>query len=239
MDDGKDGFDFKRFLDSLQPPKRTEAEERAKLIEYRRIRVDQWRDRVRSNLPIWPFARWNNHDWVQRCDPRIVSFLRDLWEPFSRDGKDWKPGGSVLVCAPPKHGKSTGIYAALRVAVSGVRKALEAGEDIGQLPSIMWTTEAALVDEQRAYRTELLERCSQSSILVIDELGLAGGHQAPVGGTPVIMQLLGMRHDQGLSTCVTSGVGRVALESRYGGGAYRRMTERGRALDIVGRSKPS
>jgi hypothetical protein len=230
-------LDFEGFLKTLPQPQWDEAEERRRAIEYRRIRVDEWRRRLAGNLPNWRFAERGNREWVQRCNPKLLAFL-DQWKPMVRDGKDWKLGPQgVIVSAPPRHGKSTGIYAAIRSGILGVRAALEAGEEIGALPSMLWTTEAALVDEQRQYRTDLLDRCGSVGLLVIDEFGLAGGHQAATGATPVIMQLLGMRHDRNLPTAVTSGISQRDILARYGAGVHRRLTERAMSFDIIGAAK--
>jgi hypothetical protein len=230
MDQGEQ--DFQALLLRLAGEAPTDDEAKRRAIEWRRIRVDEWRQGLAKALPNWPFAKWDNEDWVRRCNLSLVAELRG-WSPWERHGSSYRPSQGLLVCGKAYGGKSSGIVACIRQAVRRVRDDLEAGEEITGLPSVVWTTEAALIDEQRQYRHELFERCLFAPVLVVDELGVAGGHAAATGSTPIVMHLLGQRYDRQMPTLATSGISSRAIGERYGSGALRRLVEGAKVVDLL------
>lgn len=224
--------EFDALLAKLVANAPSDDELRRREREQVTLRVNEWRQELTANLPNWPFARWDNAEWRNACDITVASRLR-AWQPFERQGRNFVAGKGTLVCGGPRTGKSTGVYAAIRKAVKEIREAADKGEPIGRLPRVQWTTEAQLVVEQRQFRSELFGRCARADVLVIDEVGLAGGHAAPTGQSPVIMHMLCERYDRGLTTVITSGIGTKSLLERYGAGALRRMTERAVVVDLL------
>jgi DNA replication protein DnaC len=110
--------------------------------------------------------------------------------------------------------------------------AVASGKSFGAPPSLVWLTEKKLVEEQVQRKGELYRKAEQADILVLDELGTAGGHVSQVGQFPIIAGILEERYAAGLSTIATSGLSRVAIAERYGAGTLRRLMHGAEIVDL-------
>lgn len=226
-------FDFAGLVASL----RLDQNEAGQAIKEREqaesaARMREWRQEVIAAVPNWPWARWENKAWSSNLHSTIRREL-EAWEPFHLQDGRITTGESMVLCGPSGCGKSTGIYAALSAAVKKVRHAVETqGQPFRGWGQVAWITEAQLVLEASQRKTDLFRRASSATVLVLDELGLANGHVAPVGQSPVVMALLAERYDRGAATIATSGVPQRVLAEKYGTGAVRRLTHRAKVVDV-------
>lgn len=214
---------LKKYLSEL-PFAVTEEDEQRMNRERSLTVVKDWTMGLGNRLPKWPHARWTNDDWRKRLDQRMAEGVR-RWAPVKRDGTRYVADQSIVTLGESGYGKSTALMAQLALMVSTFRKRAEAGEIISRLPSILWVTEAELVQEQRGYDSERLEWASEVDICILDELGASNGHQAMTGAAPVVHALVTKRYDRGKRTCATSGMKRHELSNRYGAAVARRLLE--------------
>ena len=226
------GFDFEGFIRGLKldtgQPERADERERdaneAKLAEWRRVTA--------GGLPDWVWANWSNEAWTRRLWPRTRAAL-EAWKPVEFAGGAFVVGEGRLVLGPSGCGKSSGVFASLSAASKAARlAAVASGKSFGTPPSLVWVSEESLVHEQAERRNELFRKAEGASILVIDELGTAGGHVSQVGQSPVVAAILCRRYDAGLTTIATSGVSRRELGERYGSGVFRRLVHGSVVVDL-------
>ncbi len=228
------GFDFEGFirglkLDTGNPDK---ADERDR--DANEARLAEWRRVTAGGLPDWAWANWCNEAWTRRLSPRVRAELGS-WKPFEFAGGCWRIGEARLVIGPSGCGKSSGVFASLSAASRASRLAAVAlGKAFGEPPTLVWLTEKKLVEAQGERKSELYRRAEVASILVIDELGTAGGHVSQVGQFPIIAGILEERYAAGLSTIATSGLSRVAIAERYGAGTLRRLMHGSVIVDLFG-----
>ena len=194
-------------------------------------RMREWRQEVIATVPNWPWAQWGNKPWADNVHFLIQSELKK-WAPMRLADGRITPGDGMVLCGPSGCGKSTGIYAALSAAIKEIRTSVEQGGPFRGWGQVMWVTEAQLVLEASQRRSDLFRKSSSAGVLVLDELGLANGHVAPVGQSPVVMALLAERYDRGAATIATSGVPQRVLAEKYGTGAVRRLTHRAKVIDL-------
>lgn len=195
----------------------------AKLREYHASFIDDWYSKFARDLPDWDWARYGNRSWEQRCDPKLLAFVK-AWPVFSLDkAKQRLVPRSLVVTARTGSGKSTAVCARLHLAASNLRKATIDGKTtIKYPPPIAWYTEQQLLKASWD-DDETMSRARKVQLLVLDELGFAGGDQAAKGKTPVILDVLCSRYDKGLATVVTSGMSLDQLAARYGSAIVRRL----------------
>ena len=226
------GFDFEGFIRGLKldtgQPERADERERdaneAKLAEWRRVTA--------GGLPDWVWANWSNEAWTRRLWPRTRAAL-EAWKPFEFVGGAFVVGEGRLVLGPSGCGKSSGVFASLSAASKAARlAAVASGKSFGAPPTLVWLTEKKLVEEQVQRKGELYRKAEQADILVLDELGTAGGHVSQVGQFPIIAGILEERYAAGLSTIATSGLSRVAIAERYGAGTLRRLMHGAEIVDL-------
>ena len=231
-DEGGSGFDFAGFIRGLKldtgNPRQAEERERdaneAKLAEWRRVTA--------GGLPDWAWANWANEAWTRRLSPRVRTALGS-WKPFEFAGGGWSIGEARLVIGPSGCGKSSGVFASLSAASRAARlAAVASGKAFSEPPSLVWLTEKKLVEAQGERKSELYRRAEVASILVIDELGTAGGHVSQVGQFPIIAGILDERYAAGLTTIATSGVSQRVLAERYGAGVIRRLGHGSVVVDL-------
>ncbi len=226
-------FDFAALVASLALDQ-NEAGHAIKEREHAEnaARMREWRQEVIAAVPNWPWARWDNDSWLSNVHATIRREL-ETWAPFRLVDGRITTGESVVLCGPSGCGKSTGVYAALSAAVKKVRHAVETqGQPFRGWGQVVWATESQLVCEASQRKTDLFRRASSATVLVLDELGLANGHVAPVGQSPIVMALLSERYDRGAATIATSGVPQRVLAEKYGTGAVRRLTHRAKVVDV-------
>jgi len=226
------GFDFEGFIRGLNldtgQPERADQRER----DANEARLAEWRRVTAGGLPDWAWASWMNEAWTRRLSTRARATL-EAWKPFEFAGGSWRVGESRLVLGPSGCGKSSGVFASLSAASKASRLAAVASKQaFGTPPSLVWVSEESLVHEQAERKNELFRKAEGANILVIDELGTAGGHVSQVGQSPVIAAILCRRYDAGLTTIATSGVSRRELGERYGSGVFRRLVHGSVVVDL-------
>lgn len=234
FDDTGTGFDFEGFirglkLDTGQPDRADERERDANAAK-----LAEWRRATAVGLPAWGWANWANEAWTSRLWPRTRAAL-EPWVPFTFDDGAFVVGKGRLVIGPSGCGKSSSVFAALSAASKAARlAAVASGKAFGEPPSLVWLTEKKLVEAQGERKSELYRRAEVASILVIDELGTAGGHVSQVGQFPIIAGILDERYAAGLTTIATSGVSQDELGGRYGAGVFRRLMHGSEIVDLFG-----
>lgn len=233
-DDYGGGFDFAGFirglqLDSGQPDRADERERDANAAK-----LAEWRKATAGGLPAWEWANWANDAWTSRLWPRTRAAL-EPWKPFTFADGAFVVGGARLVIGPSGCGKSSSVFAALSAASKAARlAAMASGVAFGTPPTLVWASEESLVREQSARKDGLFFAAESADILVIDELGTAGGHVSQVGQSPVVAAILGRRYDAGRNTIATSGLSRVEIAERYGAGTLRRLMHGAEIVDLFG-----
>lgn len=233
-DEAGSGFDFEGFIRGLQldtgNPRQAEERER----DANEARLAEWRRVTAGGLPGWAWANWANEAWTRRLSPRTRAAL-EPWKPFEFVGSGWRIGEARLVIGPSGCGKSSGVFAALSAASKAARLAASAsGKAFGEPPSLVWASEESLVRGQSARKDGLFFAAESANILVLDELGIGGGHVSQVGQSPVVAAILGRRYDAGLTTIATSGVSQRVLAERYGAGVIRRLGHGSVIVDLFG-----
>jgi len=209
-------------------------DEQAKQREYewRASFIDEWWSQTRKNIPSWKFARFGNKVWESKCDPRVLRAVRE-WSPMKlTNGK--LVAHSMVVCAQSGSGKSTAILARLYETSKRLKDAtIEGRSTVRYPPGILWVTEQQLLSAQDERNFQLMNDAREVSMLVLDEFGFAGGHDAIKGRTPVGLDILGNRYDQELATVVTSGLSLAQLGKRYGVAITRRMENQAKVVDLL------
>jgi hypothetical protein len=228
------GFDFAGFIRGLQldtgQPERADERER----DARGAQLAEWRRVTAGGLPDWAWANWANEAWTRRLSPRVREALGS-WKPFEFVGGGWRIGEARLVIGPSGCGKSSGVFASLSAASRAARlAAVASGKAFGSPPSLVWVSEESLVHEQAERKSELFRKAETAGLLVIDELGIGGGHVSQVGQSPVVAAILGRRYDAGRNTIATSGVSQRVLADRYGAGVIRRLGHGSVIADLFG-----
>lgn len=185
--------------------------------------VDGWWSKIARDLPDWSWARFSNKSWESRCDGKLLDAVK-RWPVFELDANTRKLSPRALVVtAPTGAGKSTAVLARLYMANDKLRQAtIDGRAKVKYPPPIAWYTEAQLL-KASWNDDECLERAKRIPLLVLDELGFAGGDQAAKGKTPVILDVLCARYDRGLATVITSGLSLDQIGVRYGSAIARRM----------------
>lgn len=185
--------------------------------------VDAWWSKIARDLPDWSWARFANKSWESRCDRRLLDAVK-RWPVFELDKSTRKlhPRG-LVVTAPTGAGKSTAVMARLCMAHEKLRQATVDGRArVKYPPPIAWYTEAQLL-KASWNDDDCLERAKRVPLLVLDELGFAGGEQAAKGKSPVILDVLCARYDKSLATVITSGLTIDQIGMRYGSAIARRI----------------
>lgn len=193
--------------------------------------VDGWWSKIARDLPDWPWARFSNKSWESRCDGKLLDAVK-RWPVFelNADTRKLSPR-ALVVTAPTGAGKSTAILARLYMAHDKLRQAtIDGRARVKYPPPIAWLTEAQLL-KASWNDDEQLERAKRIPMLVLDELGFAGGDQAAKGKTPVILDVLCARYDRGLATVITSGLSLDQIGVRYGSAIARRMQTNANVYD--------
>ena len=231
-DDIGTGFDFEGFIRGLKldtgQPERADERER----DAHAFKLAEWRRATAGGLPDWAWANWTNEAWTRRLSPRARVAL-EAWKPFEFAGGAFVVGEGRLVLGPSGCGKSSGVFASLSAASKAARlAAVASGKAFGKLPTLVWVSEESLVRDQAERKDRLFSSAEIADILVIDELGTAGGHVSQVGQSPVIAAILGRRYDAGLTTIATSGVSQDELGERYGSGVFRRLVHGSVVVDL-------
>lgn len=214
--------------------KMTVDDERAKESElrWRAGFIDEWWTQTKKDLPSWKFARHGNKVWESRCDKRVLDAVQ-AWTPFRlQQGKLVAQG--MVVCAPSGTGKSTAVLARLYEAAKRLKQAtLEGRSTVRYPPGILWVTEQQLLSAQDERNYQLMNDAREISLLILDEFGFAGGHDAARGRTPIGLDILCNRYDQELATVVTSGLSIPQLARRYGIAITRRMENQAKVVDLL------
>jgi DNA replication protein DnaC len=152
--------------------------------------------------------------------PRLLAFA-DKWQP----GR-----GSLALLGPSGVGKTTAeILCANRLRI----EAINAGDDTRPITRAMWVTgiELALDGRESRFgsRDETLHAAMRAPLLFIDEIGQERSDPR------WLLELMDERYFNNRPTISSSGLQRAELESRYGAGAVRRLTEPGGVLiDLFG-----
>jgi hypothetical protein len=217
----------------------TVDDERAKQREREWVasHVDEWWGEARKNLPAWKFARFGNQVWESRCDPKLLAVVKS-WVPMTLSDGKLVPQG-MLLCAPSGAGKSTAVLARLYETASRLRRAsLDGRSTVRYPPGLMWVSEQQLMTAQDERHAQLLNEARSVSLLVLDEFGFAGGHDAARGRTPIGLDILSNRYDQQLATVVTSGMSVAQLAKRYGVAITRRMQDGAKVVDMLAGARP-
>lgn len=193
--------------------------------------VDGWWSKIARDLPDWSWARFSNKSWESRCDGKLLDAVK-RWPVFELDANTRKLSPRALVVtAPTGAGKSTAVLARLYMANDKLRQAtIDGRARVKYPPPIAWYTEAQLL-KASWNDDEQLERAKRIPLLVLDELGFAGGDQAAKGKTPVILDVLCARYDRGLATVITSGLSLDQIGVRYGSAIARRMQTNANVYD--------
>lgn len=214
-------------------------DERAKQreCEWRASFIDEWWGEARKNLPAWKFARFGNKVWESRCDERVLRAVRE-WSPMKlSNGK--LVAQSMVICAPSGAGKSTATLARLYDASKRLKDAtIEGRSTVRYPPGILWVTEQQLLAAQEERNYQLMNDAREVSLLILDEFGFAGGHDAIKGRTPLGLDILSNRYDQELATVVTSGMSLGQLAKRYGMAITRRMENEAKVFDLLAGVRP-
>lgn len=214
-------------------------DERAKQreCEWRASFIDEWWTQTQKNLPSWKFARFGNKVWESRCDERVLRAVRE-WSPMKlSNGK--LVAQSMVICAPSGAGKSTATLARLYDASKRLKDAtIEGKSTVRYPPGILWVTEQQLLAAQEERNYQLMNDAREVSLLILDEFGFAGGHDAIKGRTPLGLDILSNRYDQELATVVTSGMSLGQLAKRYGMAITRRMENEAKVFDMLAGARP-
>jgi hypothetical protein len=143
---------------------------------------------------------------LAKCDQRLRR-LASEYDPVTH--------GALLVLGPTGSGKSLAFaQAAFRHAMSGRR-------------GTVWTTASRLVEARRGHRlgageAPAVEDAQNATWLILDELGWERGDPGPV------LDVLSARYDSGRVVCVTSGLAKADIATRYGEAVIRRIEESSR-----------
>jgi sigma54-dependent transcription regulator len=219
-----------KILESLTPENQEQAKRRG--AEYVQLELDEWWGKIAPDLPRFPYARWENREWLERCSPRVVEAVK-AWRVFELEKDKLRAKHGLLLCAPTGTGKSTAVLARIHRAYTHARKLAGEGKlTVGHPPTIVWITEQRLV-QWSWDDNERMQRARDAGLLVVDEVGFAGGDQAVKGRTPAILDIMSARYDRSIPTVVTSGLCVDDLVRRYGVAVVRRMQNCADILDIV------
>lgn len=209
-------------------------DEKAKVRErqWRADHIDEWWRGTVKDLPTWRFARYGNKAWESRCDGRVLRAV-SAWAPFRlRQGK--LVASSLALCAPSGAGKSTAVLARLHETARRMREAtLEGKSTVRYPPGILWVTEQQLLASQEERNFKLLNEARDVSMLVLDEFGFGGGHEAIKGRTPIGLDVLCNRYDKELATVITSGLSMLNIARRYGVAIARRIENESTICDLL------
>jgi hypothetical protein len=171
-------------------------------------------------FPSWPWARFDNADFRQRVDPRLLAAV-DAYKPSEH--------GSLVECAPTGRGKS-----ALLVAwIWRWREELRARvlEGAGLTMSFAWVSGFELAGARKRSglgdEAPLVKLACAVSLLVLDEVG-----QEPPGEESFVV--LDARYREGKPTIITTPLAPKALMQHLGGGGYRRVLEHGALVEAFG-----
>lgn len=184
--------------------------------------------RVLDQLPKW--------DWCCVGDPK---FARVVDPQIQKLSKRWTPGvGSILILALSGTGKTAGTRAGLvrhgEQALTrllgdhdGRESRIAAEKSFREFCQTVWTTPSEIgwaMKEHRlgSERPDLVRRCVEAPILVLDELG-----PEPANLAGLLFDIVRERNDKGLPTIVTSGLTASEFRSRYGDAMWRRLTQDG------------
>lgn len=221
---------LQRILSNLTPEDQEKAKRRGS--EYVQMNLDEWWGKFAPDLPRFAFAKWDNSEWVNRCNPKVLEAVK-AWRVFELDGDRLRAKHGMLLCAPTGAGKSTAVLARIHRAYAYARKMAGEGRlTVGHPPSIVWLNEQQLV-EASWDNHDRMQKARTAGLLIIDEVGFAGGDQAVRGKTPAILDVMSARYDRSLPTVITSGMSVDDLARRYGLAVVRRMQNCADVLDLV------
>lgn len=223
--------ELSKVLATLEWSEDDEARAQARIRDANVAKVEAWANSVTDGLPSWKWARASNPEWMAKVDGRIVEAAKAWKWVLPGDRDSIVAGKGLVLLAPTGAGKSSAIVARIHDGLARLRS-WGNRETVGRLPSVLWVREADLVADQWA-GGELGPRAKRADVLIIDELGFANGEKAPTGKSPVIMDIVFRRYDDGRSTTITSGLASDQLAERYGTSMFRRLAEGATIVDLM------
>lgn len=174
-----------------------------------------------GGLPRWPYARFGNKQWLDRCDPQIVGAVR-AW--------DLKSG--LWLGAKTGHGKTTSLIAKYYAAHAEALKTAQLGEEVWPKGAVYCTgIDLAEAQKRRRFdeRHRLIDAVMERPIAIIDEIT-----RAPVD---LIFEIVDARVRAGLATVACSGSSAQEFGAMFGANVLRRFYDAGKVVDCFAGKK--
>jgi hypothetical protein len=182
------------------------------------VEDDQYRFKGPLKFPNWEWARFSNEEFRRRVSPTILRAL-EAWSP-DRDG-------SIVITGPTGRGKSSCPVAWVWREHDRMLERVEAGENLGF--SFAWITGYELSGARKrsplGEESRLVQHAMDVPLLFLDEVGTEPACEE-------LFAVLDARYRGQLVTVLTSPLEPKALATTIGGGAYRRLLERGALIDV-------
>jgi hypothetical protein len=204
-----------------------EAERR---LEGRRSTVERWwSNRLGvdglGGLPAWDYARWENGEWVKRCNPQIIEAVRA-----------WDLRSSLTLFGKTGAGKTSALVARLADAHAGALAAAETPPPGYKLPpAFLYATGYELGEASKRRKlgqdTHALLTCAQDrALLILDELHPS---HTPID---VAFAVVDARVRAGLPTAIGAGMSATEFGGMFGAALLRRVIENSKVVDAHGRA---
>jgi hypothetical protein len=168
-----------------------------------------------GGLPTWPYARFGNKKWVDRCNPRLVEDAR-TW-----DFRSWRWRG-----AKTGEGKTTTLAARYFEAHAAAIKAAQRGEEVRPRGAVYCTgSDLAEAQKRRHFdeRHRLIDAVMQRPVAIIDEIT-----RAPV---ELVFEIIDERFRAGLTTVACAGTSAREFTGQFGSNVLRRFFDMGTVID--------
>jgi hypothetical protein len=172
------------------------------------------------SFPRWSYARHDNQEFCRRTSSGIRKDVL-AWDP-PRDG-------SIVIAGPTGRGKSSWLVAWVWREHDARRARVIAGEKLRF--HFAWVSGYELSGARKRCKlgdeSPIVELAMQIPLLFLDEVGTEPPSEE-------IFAVLDARYRAELPTALTSPLEPMALATTIGGGAYRRLLERGVLVDVHG-----